>query len=109
MFAIVRPPGHHAHCSSTAGFCFFNNAAVAARVAQKEYGKKKVLIFDWDVHVGDGTSNIFYDDETVLCISIHSHDMGKFFPGPKGKLELIGEGNGKGYNINFPYNIPKAN
>jgi histone deacetylase 6 len=56
VFAIVRPPGHHAHCSSNAGFCFFNNVAVAARVAQKEFNKKKVCIFDWDVHVGDGTS-----------------------------------------------------
>lgn len=55
VFAIVRPPGHHAHCSNINGFCFFNNVAVAARVAQKEFGKKKVCIFDWDVHVGDGT------------------------------------------------------
>ena len=55
-FAIVRPPGHHAHNNQVAGFCFYNNAAVAARVAQKKYGAKKVCIFDWDVHVGDGTS-----------------------------------------------------
>lgn len=107
VFAIVRPPGHHAHCSGVGGFCFFNNVAAAARVAQKEFGKRKVCIFDWDVHVGDGTSNVFYNDDTVLYISIHRYDLGKFFPGPKGKLEMIGEGAGKGYNIQFPFNLPK--
>jgi histone deacetylase 6 len=99
VFAIVRPPGHHAHCSDIGGFCFFNNVAVAARVAQKEFDKKKVCIFDWDIHVGDGTSNVFYNDDTVLYISIHRYDMGKFFPGPLGKLEMIGECKGRGYNI----------
>ena len=68
---------------------------------------KKVVIFDWDVHVGDGTSQIFYDDETVLYISIHRYDLGTFFPGPKGKLEMIGEVKGKGYNIQFPFNKPQ--
>jgi len=109
VFAIVRPPGHHAHCSSIGGFCFFNNVAVAARVAQKEFNKRKVVIFDWDVHVGDGTTNVFYNDDTVLYISIHRYDMGTFFPGPKGKLEMIGECKGKGYNIHFPFNLPKPN
>lgn len=66
-----------------------------------------MVIFDWDVHVGDGTSNVFYNDDSVLYISIHRFDMGKFFPGPLGKLEMIGEGNGKGYNIHFPFNLPK--
>ena len=55
-FAIVRPPGHHAHNDQIAGFCFYNNVAVAARSAQKKHGAKKVVIFDWDVHVGDGTA-----------------------------------------------------
>jgi histone deacetylase 6 len=99
VFAIVRPPGHHAHCSAIGGFCFFNNVAIAARVAQKEFKKKKICIFDWDVHVGDGTANIFYDDDTVLYISIHRFDQGAFFPGQKGRLEMIGEGKGRGYNI----------
>lgn len=105
----MRPPGHHAHCSAIGGFCFFNNVAVAARVAQKEFNKRKVCIFDWDIHVGDGTSNVFYNDDTVLYISIHRFDMGKFFPGPKGKLEMIGECKGKGYNIQFPFNMPQKN
>ena len=98
-FAIVRPPGHHAHCGGIAGFCFFNNVAVAARVAQKEFNKRKICIFDWDVHVGDGTASVFYNDDSVLYISIHRYDMGKFFPGPFGKLEMIGDCQGKGYNI----------
>ena len=105
-FAIVRPPGHHAHCSAIGGFCFFNNVAVAARVAQKEFNKRKVCIFDWDVHVGDGTANVFYNDDSVLYISIHRYDMGKFFPGPLGKYEMIGECKGKGYNLQFPFNMP---
>ena len=105
-FAIVRPPGHHAHCSDIGGFCFFNNVGVAARVAQKQYNKKKVVIFDWDVHVGDGTANVFYDDDSVLYISIHRYDMGKFFPGPLGNHDMIGKGAGKGYNIQFPFNLP---
>lgn len=73
-FAIVRPPGHHAHNDIVAGFCMYNNVGVAARVAQKKHGVKKVVIFDWDIHVGDGTSQIFYDDATVLYISIHRYD-----------------------------------
>lgn len=106
-FAIVRPPGHHAHCSGVGGFCFFNNVALAAKVAQKEFNKKRVVIFDWDVHVGDGTANVFYKDDSVLYISIHRYDQGKFFPGPFGKLEMIGECVGKGYNLQFPFNMPQ--
>ncbi len=70
-FAIVRPPGHHAHSSMASGFCFFNNVAVAARYAQEHCGWKKVCIFDWDVHFGDGTSKIFLNDDSVLFISLH--------------------------------------
>jgi histone deacetylase 6 len=71
-------------------------------------GVKKVCIFDWDVHVGDGTSDIFYEDDTVLYISIHRFDNGIFYPGPAGKYQKTGEGKGRGYNIHFPYNVEKS-
>lgn len=74
VFAAIRPPGHHAEAGKVQGFCFFNNAAVAARHLQEECGIKKVCIFDWDVHCGDGTSKIFYEDDSVLYISIHRYD-----------------------------------
>jgi histone deacetylase 6 len=107
-FCIVRPPGHHASCSNIAGFCFFNNVAVGARSAQKEFGVKKVCIFDWDVHVGDGTSNVFWEDETVLYLSIHRFDNGSFYPGQAGKYSKVGEGKGRGFNIHFPFNVEKT-
>lgn len=98
-FCIIRPPGHHASCQNVAGFCFFNNAAVGARYAQKEFGVKKIAIFDWDVHVGDGTSDIFYEDDSVLYMSIHRFDNGAFYPGPAGKHNKVGDHKGRGYNI----------
>lgn len=64
-----------------------------------------MCIFDWDVHVGDGTSAIFANDPSVLYISIHRFDHGKFYPGPAGKHEKIGESQGKGFNIQFPFNV----
>lgn len=69
-FAIVRPPGHHAETELIQGFCFHNNACVAARAAQAA-GAKKLLIVDWDVHHGNGTQQIFEEDPTVLYISLH--------------------------------------
>ncbi len=72
--AVVRPPGHHAESNTAMGFCFFNNAAIAARAAQAA-GAKKIIIFDWDVHHGNGTQHIFYDDKSVLYMSMHRHDM----------------------------------
>lgn len=69
---------------------------------------KKVCIFDWDVHVGDGTSDIFNSDESVLYMSIHRFDNGSFYPGPSGKHNKIGDGKGRGFNIQFPYNVEKS-
>ena len=76
VFAAIRPPGHHAEENKVSGFCVFNNAAIAARYLLNKCGLKKVCIFDWDVHVGDGTSQIFYEDDSVLYISMHRYDSG---------------------------------
>lgn len=101
-FAIVRPPGHHAEPQQAMGFCFFNSVAIAARVLQKEHRVHKILIFDWDVHHGNGTQEIFYDDPRVLVISMHRHDDGNFFPGTGGPNEC-GTGAGLGYNVNIAW------
>jgi len=69
--AIIRPPGHHAEGGLAMGFCYFNNAAVAARAAQRVGGAERVLILDWDVHHGNGTAAIFDEDPSVMYMSIH--------------------------------------
>lgn len=71
--AIIRPPGHHAESNTAMGFCFFNNAAVAARAAQAA-GAERVMILDWDVHHGNGTQHIFESDPSVLYMSLHRYD-----------------------------------
>ena len=78
VFCAIRPPGHHAETTRVNGFCFINNAAVAARYLQFNYDIKKVAIIDFDVHHGNGTQEIFYNDKTVLYGSIHQHPL---FPG----------------------------
>lgn len=77
-FSVMRPPGHHAGRARSAGFCFFNNVAVAARHAQAVHGAGRVAILDWDAHHGDGTQEIFWDDPTVLFCSTHQWP---FYPG----------------------------
>ena len=77
-FVATRPPGHHAEVATPLGFCFFNNAAIAARHAQAVYGAKRVAIVDFDVHHGNGTQHIFWDDKTIMCAS--THEM-RHFPG----------------------------
>jgi acetoin utilization deacetylase AcuC-like enzyme len=77
-FVGTRPPGHHAEQTRAMGFCFFNNAAIAARHAQAKHGATRVAIFDWDVHHGNGTQDIFWADPSVLYIS--SHEM-PLYPG----------------------------
>lgn len=95
-FALVRPPGHHAHKTHSSGFCVFNNLAISVQKLVNE--GKKVLIFDFDGHLGDGTESIFYDTNKVLYFSLHQYPA---FPN-KGWVDELGEGKGKGYTINVP-------
>jgi acetoin utilization deacetylase AcuC-like enzyme len=80
-FALVRPPGHHALRERAMGFCFFNNVAIAARVAQRALGLERVAIVDYDVHHGNGTDAIFRHDDSVLFVSLHQWP---FYPGTGG-------------------------
>ena len=97
-YALVRPPGHHAWQDRYGGYCIFNNGAIATRYAQKKLNAKKIMIVDWDGHAADGTMRIFYDDPTVLHISIH-RDPHEFYP-HEGFMYQIGKGEGRGYNVN---------
>ncbi|MGB2824736.1 MAG: histone deacetylase [Phycisphaerae bacterium] len=98
-FCVVRPPGHHAGPGKGMGFCIFNNIAVAARYAQKKHRLAKVLIADWDVHHGNGTQDIFYEDPSVLFFSTH---QSPWYPGT-GRAEETGAGKGKGTTLNCPF------
>jgi len=107
-FGIVRPPGHHAAASHNriGGFCIYNSVAVAAKYAIKNYGLKRVLIFDWDVHHGDGSAHFLSNDASILYISVHRYDKGAFYPGESGDMKKVGEGEAKGYNLNYPWDLP---
>ena len=89
VFVAARPPGHHAEKHRAMGFCLFNNAAIAARHAQRVHGVERVAIVDWDVHHGNGTQDIFYDDPTVAYFSTHQMPL---YPGT-GALSETGAGN----------------
>ncbi len=97
-YALVRPPGHHARPASAMGFCLFNNAAVAARYAQQRWGWQKVLIVDYDVHHGNGTQEMFYEDPDVVYFSTHEFP---FYPGTGASGER-GAGPGLGATVNVP-------
>ncbi|MDQ8727992.1 class II histone deacetylase [Bradyrhizobium sp. LHD-71] len=97
-YALVRPAGHHANADVGAGFCIVNNVAVAARHAQAINGLKRVAIVDWDVHHGNGSQDIFWQDPSVLTISIHQELLYQ----QGGHLSEIGEGAGRGANLNIP-------
>ncbi len=97
VFCAARPPGHHANnTGQEEGFCFYSNAAIAARYAQVAHGLEKVLIIDWDYHHGNATQNAFYEDPSVLFFSTHDWPA---YPGT-GDPGLMGDGAGRGLNIN---------
>lgn len=97
-YALVRPPGHHAASSTGMGFCIFNNVAIAARYAQQRWGWQRVLIVDYDVHHGNGTQDIFYEDGDVLYFSTHQFPL---YPGTGASTER-GAGAGLGATVNVP-------
>ncbi|XP_044741140.1 histone deacetylase 6 isoform X1 [Chrysoperla carnea] len=104
-FAAIRPPGHHAMYNEYNGYCFFNNAVIAARHAINKFGTKRILIVDFDVHHGQGTQDQFYESKNVLYFSIHRYEYGRFWPNlRRSDFDYIGEGAGTGYNFNVPLN-----
>ena len=103
---LVRPPGHHATPTRSMGFCLFNNIALAARHALTAHALDRILIVDWDVHHGNGTQDVFYDDPRVMFFSIHRFGMG-FYPGT-GDANETGQGKGLGYTLNVPVRYPTA-
>ena len=103
-FALVRPPGHHSNSYKCAGFCIFNNIAIAAEYLFREKGYKRVVIIDWDCHHGNGTQDIFYygsESKNGELVMFNSHQYGNFYPG-SGSLSEIGTGKGEGKIINYP-------
>jgi acetoin utilization deacetylase AcuC-like enzyme len=98
-YAICRPPGHHAGPDAGGGFCYLNNAAIAAQHLRRQY--PRVAILDTDMHHGQGTQQIFYRRDDVLYVSIHA-DPTNFYPGFAGFADETGAGPGQGYNLNLP-------
>uniref|UniRef100_A0A671L540 Histone deacetylase domain-containing protein n=1 Tax=Sinocyclocheilus anshuiensis TaxID=1608454 RepID=A0A671L540_9TELE len=103
--ALVRPPGHHSQRSAANGFCVFNNVAIAALHAKKNYNLNRVLIVDWDIHHGQGVQYCFEEDPSVLYFSWHRYENQTFWPNlPESDYTSVGKGKGCGFNINLPWN-----
>ncbi|KAF8608843.1 Arginase/deacetylase [Ceratobasidium sp. AG-I] len=104
VFALTRPPGHHAGPAVCGGYCFFNNAAIAVKCLQSETARvenetPKVAILDIDYHHGNGTQEVFYSDPSVLYVSLHAEGDYPYFTGT---TEEVGDGPGKDFNVNIP-------
>ena len=97
-FALIRPPGHHAEPGRGMGFCVLNNIAITAAWLRRRYGLSRILIFDFDVHHGNGTQEVFYGTNEVLVCSFHQNDLFPF----SGLASELGEEKGYGYNVNVP-------
>ncbi|XP_015587407.1 histone deacetylase 6 isoform X1 [Cephus cinctus] len=103
--AIIRPPGHHAMKAEYCGYCFFNNVAIATQTLLEKNLASKILIVDWDVHHGQATQQMFYNDPRVVYFSIHRYEHGKFWPNLReSNYDYVGDGPGEGYNFNVPLN-----
>ncbi|KAL1123276.1 hypothetical protein AAG570_002362 [Ranatra chinensis] len=103
--AFVRPPGHHAMTDEYCGYCFFNNVVLGVNHALN-LGLKRILIVDWDVHHGQATQQMFYNDPRVVYFSMHRYEHGLFWPNLReSDFDYIGEGPGRGFNFNIPLNM----
>ncbi len=100
VFCLIRPPGHHAGRNRAMGFCFINNVAAGAVYAKMAYGVNRIFILDWDVHHGNGTQELFEDDDTVYFCSVHEHPS-FCYPGTGRRMER-GKGRGEGFTLNIP-------
>lgn len=98
-FCAVRPPGHHALPDRAMGFCFFNNVAIGARYLQHRYDLTRIAIIDWDIHHGNGTQHVFYNDPSVFYFSVHQASL---YPPASGQAAETGSGPGFGYTRNVP-------
>jgi acetoin utilization deacetylase AcuC-like enzyme len=99
VYALNRPPGHHAEADRGRGFCIFANVALAAMHARTAHGVSRMAVVDWDVHHGNGTEKAFWNDPTVLTISLHQD---RYYPQETGAVDAVGQGEGRGYNLNVP-------
>lgn len=105
-YALVRPPGHHAVPDQGMGYCLFANGSIAVKYAQQKYGVNRIAVVDWDVHHGNGTQDVFYNDPNVLTISIHQD---RLYPHHTGLRTEQGAGAGFGTNINIPLSAGVGN